>query len=127
MLSGIFLVASVNHLINVEGTVNKMDQASLKGMAYAMGNPEYMVILSGIVMLIAGISLLVGFKTRYAAAILALVLIPITITVQIGQMSSLGPLFKNVAIMGALLFFILNDVNTLKNLENAPELSLKTP
>lgn len=127
MLSGIFLVASVNHLINVEGTVNKMDQASLKGMAYAMGNPEYMVILSGIVMLIAGISLLVGFKTRYAAAMLALVLIPITITVQIGQMSSLGPLFKNIAIMGALLFFILNDVNTLKNLENDPKLSLKTP
>lgn len=127
MLSGIFLVAGANHLFNVEGTVNKMDQASLKGMAYAMGNPEYMVILSGIVMLIAGISLLIGFKTRYAAAILALVLIPITITVQIGQMSSLGPLFKNIAIMGGLLFFILNDFKTLQTLETAqPELSLKT-
>ena len=127
MLSGIFLVAGAGHLFNVEGTVNKMDQASLKGMAYAVGNPEYMVILSGIVMLIAGISLLIGFKTRYAAAVLALVLIPITITVQVGQMSSLGPLFKNVAIMGALLFFILNDFDKLKTLETAqPELSLKT-
>ncbi|HSP40959.1 MAG TPA: DoxX family protein, partial [Gillisia sp.] len=84
-------------------------------------------ILSGIVMLIAGISLLIGFKTRYAAAVLALVLIPITITVQVGQMSSLGPLFKNVAIMGALLFFILNDFNKLKTLKTAqPELSFKT-
>ena len=127
MLSGIFLVAGANHLLNVEGTVNKMDQASLKGMAYAIGNPEYLVILSGIVMLIAGISLLIGFKTRYAAAILALVLIPITITVQVGQMNSLGPLFKNIAIMGALLFFILNDFKTRKTLETAqPELSLKT-
>ncbi|MEP6263079.1 MAG: DoxX family protein [Gillisia sp.] len=127
LLSGIFLVAGANHLFNVEGTVNKMDQASLKGMAYAIGNPEYLVILSGIVMLIAGISLLIGFKTRYAAAVLALVLIPITITVQVGQMSSLGPLFKNVAIMGALLFFIINDFNKLKILETAqPELSLKS-
>lgn len=127
MLSGIFLVAGANHLFNVEGTVNKMDQASLKGMAYAIGNPEYMVILSGLVMLIAGIALIIGFKTRYAAAVLALVLIPITITVQVGQMSSLGPLFKNIAIMGALLFFILNDFNQLKTIETAqPELSLKT-
>lgn len=127
MLSGIFLVAGANHLINVEATVNKMDQASLKGMAYAIGNPEYMVILSGIVMLIAGIALIIGFKTRYAAAVLALVLIPITITVQVGQMSSLGPLFKNIAIMGALLFFILNNFDQLKTIETAqPELSLKT-
>ena len=127
MLSGIFLVAGAGHLLNVEGTVNKMDQASLKGMAYAIGNPEYMVILSGIVMVIAGISLIIGYKTRYAAAVLALVLIPITITVQVGQMSSLGPLFKNVAIMGALLFFILNDFKTIKTLETAqPSLSLKT-
>lgn len=127
MLSGIFLVAGANHLFNVEGTVNKMDQASLKGMAYAIGNPEYMVILSGIVMLIASISLIIGFKTRYAAAILALVLIPITITVQVGQMSSLGPLFKNIAIMGGLLFFILNDFNTQKTIATAqPDLSLKT-
>lgn len=127
MLSGIFLIAGANHLFNVEGTVHKMDQASLKGMVYAIGNPEYMVILSGIVLLIGGVSLLIGFKTRYAAAILALVLIPITITVQVGQMNSLGPLFKNIAIMGALLFFIINDFNKLKSVETAqPNLSLNT-
>lgn len=127
MLSGIFLVAGLNHLLNVEGTINKMDQASLKGIGYAFGNPEYLVILSGIVMLAAGVSLLIGFRTRYAAAILALVLIPITITVQIGQMSSLGPLFKNVAILGGLLFFILNDFNkeTITNTAQ-PDLRLQT-
>ncbi|QED36611.1 DoxX family protein [Antarcticibacterium arcticum] len=119
MLSGIFLVAGSNHLLNVEGTVNKMDKASLKGMAYAVGNPEYLVILSGIVMLLAGISLLIGFRTRYAAAILGLVLIPITITVQVGQINSLGPLFKNIAIMGGLLFFILNDFNSQKIMKPA--------
>ena len=111
MLSGIFLVASLNHLLNVDKTLTKMDQASLKIFAYFFGNPEYLIILSGIAMLIGGIALLIGFKERWAALILLAVLIPITITVQVGQMESLGPLFKNIAIMGGLLFFILNDFN----------------
>ncbi|MFO7721556.1 MAG: DoxX family protein [Gillisia sp.] len=112
MLSGIFLVAGFNHLMNVEGTVAKLDQASFKGMAYLIGNPEYLIIISGIVMLVAGIGLFSGFKTRLVALILALVLIPITISVQVGQLNSLGPLFKNIAILGGLLFFILNDFKT---------------
>lgn len=109
MLSGIFLVASLNHLLNIEETVKRIDQASFKGMAYFMGNPELLVVISGIVMLIAGFGLLLGFKTRWTAAILLAVLIPITLTVQVGQINTLGPLFKNIAISGGLLFFILND------------------
>jgi putative oxidoreductase len=109
MLSGIFLVASFNHLLNVEKTANKLDQASFKGIAYFFGNPELLVILSGIVMFIAGFGLLISFKTRWAAAVLLAVLIPITLTVQVGQITTLGPLFKNIAISGGLLFFILND------------------
>lgn len=109
LLSGIFLIASFNHLLNVEKTVNRIDQANFKGIAYFFGNPELLVILSGVVMLLAGFALLIGFKTRYAAIILALVLLPITLTVQVGQINTLGPLFKNIAIMGGLIFFIFND------------------
>lgn len=116
MLSGIFLVASFNHLLNVEKTVNRMDQASFKGIAYFLGNPELLVILSGVTMLIAGFALLIGFKTRYAAIILALVLLPITLTVQVGQINTLGPLFKNIAIMGGLVFFIFNDFSKIEKL-----------
>ncbi len=116
MLSGIFLVASFNHLLNVEKTVNRMDQASFKGIAYFLGNPELLVILSGVTMLIAGFALLIGFKTRYAAIILALVLLPITLTVQVGQINTLGPLFKNIAIMGGLVFFIFNDFSKTEKL-----------
>lgn len=116
LLSGIFLVASFNHLLNVEKTVNKMDQASFKGIAYFFGNPELLVILSGVTMLIAGFALLIGFKIRYAAIILALVLLPITLTVQVGQINTLGPLFKNIAIMGGLVFFIFNDFSKTEKL-----------
>lgn len=111
LLSGIFLVASFGHLINVEKTVNRIHQANFKGIALFFGDPKTMVILSGIVMLVAGTSFLLGFKTRWSAMVLAAVLIPITLTIQVGQITTLGPLFKNIAIFGGLLFFILNDFN----------------
>lgn len=128
LLSGIFLIASSNHLLNVEQTASRIDAASLKSFAYFFGNPELLVILSGIVMLIAGLAFLIGFKTRWAAMILLAVLIPITLTIQVGQANTLGPLFKNVAIIGGLLFFILNDFNkeTVTETNPAqPELSVK--
>ena len=114
MLSGIFLVASFNHLLNVEQTANRIDQASNKEIALVFGNPELLVILSGIIMLLAGLAFIIGYKTRWAAVILLAVLIPITLTIQVGQANTLGPLFKNIAIMGGLLFFILNDFKNEK-------------
>lgn len=114
LLSGIFLVASFNHILNLEKTLHRIDQARFKGIAYFFGNPEYLVIISGIVMMIAGFCLLTGYKTRWAAIVLAAVIIPITLTVQVGQIHTLGPLFKNIAILGGLLFFILNDIQTFK-------------
>ncbi|WP_034921816.1 DoxX family protein [Gillisia sp. CAL575] len=114
MLSGIFLVASLSHLLNLEKTLLRIEQARFKGLAHFFGEPKLMVISSGIVMLIAGISLLLGYKIKWAAIILCAVLIPITLTIQVGQITTLGPLFKNIAILGGLLFFILNDFNKTK-------------
>ncbi|MHA6280115.1 DoxX family protein [Salinimicrobium sp. CAU 1759] len=111
MLSGIFLVASFSHLVKVEKTVQRIEQARFKGFAYFFGEPKILVISSGIVMFIAGIGLLTGYKTRWSAIILAAVLIPITLTIQVGQITTLGPLFKNIAILGGLIFFIINDFN----------------
>ena len=114
MVSGIFLVAGFNHLVEIEKTTQRIEMAQFKGFAAFFGNLEILVILSGIVMLIAGISFMIGFKTRWAAIILLAILIPISITIQVGQITTLGPLFKNVAIAGGLLFFILNDIKTFK-------------
>lgn len=114
MLSGIFLVASFSHILKVEQTVQRIEQARFKGIAYFFGEPEILVLASGVVMFIAGLGLLTGFKTRWAAIILAAVLIPITLTIQVGQITTLGPLFKNIAILGGLTFFIINDFNNSK-------------
>lgn len=62
MLSGIFLVASFSHLVKVEKTVHRIEQARFKGLAYFFGEPEILVIASGIVMFIAGFALLVVSK-----------------------------------------------------------------
>ncbi len=113
LVSGIFIVAGTNHLLHTDKTVMKMEQANFKGIAYFFGEPKWLIILSGIVMLVAGFTFMVGYKTKWAAIILLTVLIPITLTVQVGQITTLGPLFKNIVILGGLLFFILNDTDKL--------------
>jgi len=110
-VSGIFLVAGMNHLLNIEKTAKKLEQASFKGLAYFFGEPQWLIILSGIVMVAAGFLFLIGYKIKWAAIFLMAVLIPITLTVQVGQITTLGPLFKNIAILGGLLFFIMNNTD----------------
>ncbi|MEO5790257.1 MAG: DoxX family protein [Gelidibacter sp.] len=114
-VSGIFLVAGLNHLLEVEKTAQRIEHGNFKAFTHFFGDPQWLIILSGIAMLVAGFSFLMGYKTKWAAMLLMAVLIPITLTVQVGQMATLGPLFKNIAIFGGLLFFILNDTDNLLN------------
>lgn len=111
LVSGIFLVAGFNHLLHIEKTVKRIEQANFKGIALFFGEPKWLVILSGIVMLVAGFLFLVGYRTKWTAIVLMAILIPITLTIQVGQITTLGPLFKNIAIFGGLLFFVMNDTN----------------
>lgn len=114
MISMIFIVASLNHIFQLEKTVNRIESAKFGILGNMMGPPEVSAIVSGIVMFVAGISLLIGYQTKLAAIALIAVLIPITLTIQVGQISSLGPLFKNVAILGGLLFFAINNFSKQK-------------
>src|SRR5690554_1417293 len=109
MLSGIFIVASLNHFFNMEKTVVRIEQANFGAIGQLLGTPEVAVIASGIIMLVAGAALLTGFKTKWAAILLIFVLIPITLTIQVGQAQTMGPLFKNIGLAGGLLFFAMND------------------
>ena len=108
LLSLIFIVASTSHFFKLEQTVKRIEAANFSFIANIVGTPEIAVILSGIVMLIAGVALLIGFKRRVSAIILIAVLIPTTLTIQVGQVATLWPLFKNVAILGGLIFFSIN-------------------
>lgn len=108
MVSLIFIVASLNHLINTDKAVARIANAKFGALGHLLGPPKFSVIASGVIMLVAGLALAVGYRTKWAAVLLILMLIPITLTIQVGQMSTIGPLFKNIAILGGLLFFVLN-------------------
>lgn len=107
MGSGIFLLAGISHLTEPARTAARLVDAPFGFLATSLASADLLVILSGVALLGGGILFLTGFKTRFAALLLALVLILITLTVQI-SMQSLGPLFKNIAIMGILVYFIAN-------------------
>lgn len=108
-LSGIFVVAGVSHLLNPEGVTQRIQNAPYSSFASMFGDPHVLGIISGYVLLIFGITFLLGVFTRWSAVILFLTLIPITITIQMGNGILHGPLWKNIALFGGLLFFILNN------------------
>ena len=108
-LSGIFIVAGVSHLLNPEGVTQRIQNAPYSSFVSMFGDPHVLGIISGYVLLIFGITFLLGVFTRWSAVILFLTLIPITITIQMGNGILHGPLWKNIALFGGLLFFILNN------------------
>ena len=112
LLSLIFLVAGTGHLLNTEHIVRRLQDAQLGYLATAIAPAEPLVLLAGGALLAGGLGLLLGVQTRLAAGLLILVVIPITITIQIGR-PTLGPLFKNVAILGGLLYFAAHGAGPL--------------
>ena len=109
MLSGIFLVAGVNHVVFPRHVTSRLfESAVYENVLYFM-NADVLVIATGIGLLAGGIFLLLNLYSRQAAILLLFLIIPITISVQLQGWSTSGPLFKNVAIAGGLLFFILNN------------------
>lgn len=108
-LSGVFIVAGISHLLHPEMVEARIDSAAFNNFATFFGNLYWLGILSGIALLTGGIALLFGIYTRWAAIGLFLVLVPITITIQLGNGIFHGPLWKNVALFGGLVFFIINN------------------
>lgn len=108
MLSGIFIVAGTNHLLAPHGVAKRLMASSMYGFFPSFIDPQYLVIASGLGLVTGGLLLMANRFTRYAAILLLVLLIPITISVQLQGLETMGPLFKNVAIAGGLLFFINN-------------------
>lgn len=107
LLAPIFISAGLGHVLQPAKIAARLDAAALGHLATVFAPSVLLVVISGVALLAGGLALLVGYQTRLAAAGLALVLIPITITVQIGNPSGWGPFFKNVALFGALAQFAL--------------------
>lgn len=114
MLSGIFLIAGVNHVAFPGDVAKRLIESPVYENVLFFMNAEILVMGTGIGLLAGGILLLLNKFTRLAAILLLLLLIPITVSVQLQGWSTSGPLFKNIAIAGALLFFIMNNFKSTK-------------
>lgn len=99
----IFLVAALGHIRAPDAIAQRLENAEIGAQIAALLPAVPLVVLSGVVMLIGGIALAIGFKTRLSALVLIACLIPITIAVQL-EPNSTGPLFKNISIFGSLIY-----------------------
>lgn len=105
LLSLIFLVAGVQHLLNPNQVALRLSKTSWADLLTMVMPLNIHAFLAGIVLFAGGLGLFFGSKTRLSALALIAVLIPITITVQTDAAEKLGPLFKNIAIFGGLIHF----------------------
>ena len=102
----IFVIGGLGHFGQHDTMLERMQESPWARTVSMIGDPSLMLWLSGIVFVLAGTTLALGWMTRASALILVLTLVPVTIAIHVVPDSShIGPLFKNIAILGALLFF----------------------
>lgn len=109
MLSVVFILGGLGHFVQAEHTIQRLVTAPLGQYIPQVASPSFLIYASGAVMLISGLLFMAGIKTRWNAWILTLMLVPISVMALVGDPANLGPLIKNIAIQGGLVFFILNE------------------
>lgn len=102
LLALIFIIAGYHKMTGFEETAGYM---ASKGLPFT----EVLLVLTIIIELGGGLLILVGLQARWAATVIFLFLIPVTVIfhpvwVDAGQFNSF---FKNLAIMGGMIYIMV--------------------
>ncbi len=109
LYGGYFVYNGLNHFLNLN---------MLTGYAQSKGvpAPRLAVIVSGLMILLGGLSVLLGFHFRWGALLIVLFLIPVTFKMhnfwaETGDMRMIDMVLftKNLALLGAALFIMATD------------------
>jgi len=104
LTSLIFIVGGLGHFGQHEMMLERMEDSPWRSVVRVIGDPSVLLWLSGAAFVAAGVTLALGLLTRASALVLFVTLVPVTIAIHVvPDPEHVGPLFKNVAILGALL------------------------
>lgn len=106
LVSLIFIIGGLGHFGRADEMLMRMEESPWRNVIDAVGDPLLLLHLSGAVFVVAGCAVVVGWLTRISALALFVTLVPITITIHVAP-GHVGPLFKNVAILGALALIMV--------------------
>ena len=98
LIALIFLLSGIDKIVHYGPTLGYMQKAALPF-------PELLLIASAIIEIVAALAIMAGWKTRWAAALLFLWMIPVTLVFHnpAGGQEQMAHFMKNVAIVGGLL------------------------
>lgn len=101
LIALIFLMSGVDKVMHYTGTLGYMTKA---GLPY----PEVLLFASAVIEISCGLALVAGWKTRGAAALLFLWMIPVTMVFHnpAGGQEQIIHFMKNIAIMGGMLILV---------------------
>ena len=101
LLSSVFIWAGIGQLLDPSGTAQYFEQVHVP-------LPEVAVWISIAIHLVGGVALLVGFKTRWAAAVLAIFCIGTAFGVHLlaGDLGNMINFYKNLAMTGGYLYVV---------------------
>jgi putative oxidoreductase len=107
LLSWIFIVGGLGHWMRHDYMMGRLRDSPWYDWIVLIGDPSMLMYVSGATLTIGGLALLLGFVTRIASLILFVTVVPITFVINIAP-ADVGPLLKNVAILGGLVHFFFH-------------------
>jgi putative oxidoreductase len=104
LMSSLFIWAGIGKLTNISGTIQGF------GGHYHIPLPEVATGIAVIVELGGGLLLLVGFKTRWAAAVLAIwcLITGFAFHLPAGDLPNMINFYKNLVMAGGFLYVVAN-------------------